>query len=90
MLDNGIMIIDYFINYECIAKFSYLGDTINIVFFGKVLFDKTIAKISLAASQIEISFNFKQAGKVCDTIKWNMYYHFKYNKVHKNMLILFK
>ena len=86
VLDNGIKVFDYLIPYEYITCFNYLNNTVNVMFYGRVEFDKKSAKIVIGKCHSALSFKVNNPSYVCNLIKRNMYYHIKYNGVDKNAL----
>ena len=91
VLDNGINLYSFFIPYEAIITYSYNNDEFFIEFFGSVeLGDKTI-KLKIDKSKTYLKFNLmnnNKAAYLSQLIKWNMFYHLKYNKnnIDKNIV----
>ena len=97
IFDNGIKLYNFFIPYESILQFGNIDDRVYFTIFGKIEFGEKILKITLDKSKVHITFkakNNKCSVFIRNAVKWNMYYHIKYNKMNKqliqNLMILLK
>ena len=93
LLEKGIYFCDYFAPYESIIKVGLNKEFIILTLFGKVNFidkvefmDKRFVKIQLDKSKYTLLLKIDNPQYVFDTIKSNMHYHIKYNKVDKNIV----
>ena len=86
VLDNGIALHNFFIPYESIFEHGFKDNIVALIIFGKVEFSEKKINIKQDTSKVFINFESVLAKSVCDSIKWNMYYHIKYNKIDKKLI----
>ena len=88
ILDNGIKLYDFFFPYESILQFGFEGKRVFVTVFVSITFnEKAITFLKNEyVSKVVLSFQIKYPETVVQTIKRNMYYHFKYNKINKTIL----
>jgi len=88
ILDNGIKLYNFFFSYETILQFGFEDKRIWLTVFVDIRFsEKSITLLKNdQLSKVHFSFQIKNPEYVIQSLKKNMYYHFKYNKINKCLL----
>ncbi len=84
--DNGILIDTVFIPYENITTFCYGAGIITLDILASIENNEKI-KVNLEKDKLTtISINCKNGINLVNSIKKNMYYHIRYNKINTDVM----
>jgi len=88
IFDNGIRIFNFFFPYETVIRFGSRGERVVLTVYANVICrEKSITFLKLGElSEVILSFKIKNPENILNSIKNNMYYHFKYNKINKSII----
>ena len=86
LYDNGMILNNLFIPYENIIKFGHKNDTVYLDIFAKINKIEDNFTVSLGHSIVNINIKTEFSLKLCKYIKFNLFYHIKYNKINSDIV----